>query len=92
MPSADWLVPRLSLAAEAELEHSIRVLRREGPDNPETTVRIACDLMRQSVIHQALLRQAIAYVGGLEVELELAKRPAPRFRWRHWFSRANHQL
>lgn len=75
-----------------ELEHSIRVLKSEGIANPEATVRIACDLMRQTTMQQALIRQAIAYVGGLELELESTHRPAPRFRWRHWFSRANHDL
>lgn len=70
-----WLVPKLSLSAEAQLEHNIRVLREEGANDIEGTVRIACALIQQNAIQQAIIRQAIGHIGQLEMEALLGNQP-----------------
>lgn len=63
-----WLVPKLSLSAEAQLEHNLRLMREEGHKDMEGTVRIACSLIQQNAIQQAIIRQAIGHIGQLEME------------------------
>lgn len=67
----DWMIAKLSLAAEAQMEAMVRCLEREGPDNVPQTIRIACSLTRQNCIQQALLKQALGRIIELETQLAL---------------------
>lgn len=71
------MVPRLSLSAEAQLRANISALQNEGPSNVETLVRVACSLAHQNAMQSAIIRQAIAHVGQLEMEQELRDRNLP---------------
>lgn len=71
----NWLVPQLSLSAEAQLEHNMRVMREEGANDIEGTVRIACALIQQNAIQQAIIRQAIGHISQLEMEAFLGDQP-----------------
>lgn len=85
-----WLVPKLSLSAEAQLEHNMRVMREEGANDIEGTVRIACALLQQNAIQQAIIRQAIGHISQLEMEALLSdqpKRPRLLYRVRQFLAR-----
>lgn len=71
----NWLVPQLSLSAEAQLEHNLRVMREEGTKDIEGTVRIACALIQQNALQQAIIRQAIGHISQLEMEALLCDKP-----------------
>lgn len=66
MAQADWMIPRPSLAAQAQLEYSLRVLQAEGPAECDKVLSIAADLMRQNMHYKTLLNQAIAHITQLE--------------------------
>ena len=74
----DWMVPKLSLSAEAQLEHNVRLMREEGPSDIEGTIRIACSLIQQNAMQQAIIRQAVGHIAQLEME-QLLGGPKPRF-------------
>lgn len=77
MPLADWLIAKPSLAAEAQLQHSVCVLRANGATEIEATVRLAEDLMRQNMHYKTLLNQAIAHISTLELAAFLREADAP---------------
>lgn len=82
--SNDWMIPRLSLAAEAQLQSTLQTLDSQGAANAEDTVRLAKALAQQNVIQQAIIRQAVAYVSELELLLIcLEAPPKPRW-WQFW--------
>lgn len=74
MALAEWLIPRLSLSAEAQLQSHLNVIRTEGPENVDQLVRIACSLAQQNAIQAAIIRQAIGHVGALEMNVELGRK------------------
>jgi hypothetical protein len=74
MAQADWMIPRPSLAAQAQLEYSLRVLQTEGPNERDKVLSLAADLMRQNMHYKTLLNQAIAHITQLEVEAALRDR------------------
>lgn len=76
----DWMVPKLSLSAEAQLEHNVRLMREEGPSDIEGTIRIACSLIQQNAMQQAIIRQAVGHIAQLEME-QLLGGPKPRLRF-----------
>lgn len=73
----EWLVPKLSLSAEAQLRTNIAALESEGPHNVDQLVRVACSLTHQNALQAAIIRQAIGYIGELEMGIHLSscKRP-----------------
>lgn len=68
----EWMVPRLSLSAEAQLRSNLTVIEREGPDNVPQLVKMACSLAQQNAYQQAIIRQATGHIGALEMAVELA--------------------
>lgn len=88
MSATDWMIPRVSLAAEAYLQSTLVTLDAHGTDRPEETVRLAKALAQQNTIQQAIIKQAVARVAELELELIL-RQPEPRPGrpwWRFWRS------
>lgn len=66
MESMDWLVPELTLSAEAQLTQNLHDVQKHGVDNPHATVQLACSLLQQNAIQQALIRQAVHRIAELE--------------------------
>lgn len=82
MGPSNWMVPRLTLSAEAQLQSTLQTLDAHGAENPEETVKLAKALAQQNVIQQAIIRQAVGYVAELELVLVCLKAPPrPRRRW-----------
>ena len=71
MAWGEWLVPKLSLSAEAQLRSNITAIEREGPQNVEQLVRLAVSLVQQNAYQAAIIRQAIGHVGEIELAIEL---------------------
>jgi len=71
MTLADWMVPQLSLSAELQVRHSIDTLQAKGADNIEDTVKLACSLVQQNAVQQAIIRQATGYIAQLELQILL---------------------
>jgi hypothetical protein len=71
MALADWMVPQLSLSAELQVRHSVDTLQTKGADNIEETVKLACSLVQQNAIQQAIIRQATGYIAQLELQILL---------------------
>lgn len=61
-----WLVPKLSLSAEAQLLQNMHDVQKHGPANPRATAELACSLLQQNAIQQALIRQATHRIAELE--------------------------
>jgi hypothetical protein len=76
------MVPQLSLAAEAQLQHSVKTLQAHGATNIQDTVSLACSLVQQNAIQQAILRQATAHIAELELELLLGSSKRPPNPWK----------
>jgi hypothetical protein len=74
MALAEWMIPRLSLSAEAQLKHQVHVLRAEGPTNIKETVELSCALLQQNAINSTLLRQAVGRIAELEMTMMLQER------------------
>jgi hypothetical protein len=68
MPLADWLIPKPSLAAQAQLQHSICVLRAEGKAHIDATLNLTESLLRQNMHYHTLLNQAIHHISELELQ------------------------
>lgn len=67
MPQAEWMIPRPSLAAQAQLQHSLQVLQATEPNEHAKVVSLAGDLMRLNMHYKTLLNQAIGHITELEV-------------------------
>ena len=67
MPQAEWMIPRPSLAAQAQLQYSLQVLQATEPREHDKVVSLAGDLLRQNMHYKTLLNQAIGYIIELEV-------------------------
>jgi hypothetical protein len=60
----------------------LSAIKREGPENVDQLVNIACSLTQQNALQAAIIRQAIHHVGMLEMEAELSRKQPPRVvRW-----------
>lgn len=68
MPLADWMIPQPSLAAQAQLQHSVCVLRANGRNEIDATIQLAEDLMKQNMHYKTLLCQAIGRISELELQ------------------------
>lgn len=77
MAWGEWLVPRLTLSAEAQLRSNVAALEQEGPDNVDQLVRIACSLAHQNALQAAIIRQATGHIAVLEMAMELGSRQRP---------------
>jgi hypothetical protein len=75
MALSEWLIPKPSLSAEAQLRHSVDTLRKHGPSEARATTELACSLMHQLMLKDTLLRQAIHHISALELGELLAQRP-----------------
>lgn len=85
MQPMQWMNPELSLSTQANLEASLRAIRRDGPGNPEATAECCSRLLRQNVIQQAIIRSAARYILELETTAALAQ-PRP-VKARNWWQR-----
>lgn len=87
MSSTDWMIPRVSLSAEAHLQSMLTTLDTHGERNPEETVRFAKSLAQQTVVQQAIIRQAVGHIAELEMVLFLLQQqPRPPW-WKFWARR-----
>jgi hypothetical protein len=75
MALSEWLIPKPSLSAQAQLRHNLDTLRKHGSSDPHATTELACSLMHQLMLKDTLLRQAIHHVAALEMEDLLTKSP-----------------
>ena len=75
MALSEWLIPKPSLSAQAQLRHSVDTLRKHGPAEAHATTELACSLMHQLMLKDTLLRQAIHHISTLELGELLAQRP-----------------
>jgi hypothetical protein len=72
---SEWLIPKPSLSAQAQLRHSVDTLRKHGPAEAHATTELACSLMHQLMLKDTLLRQAIHHISALELGELLTERP-----------------
>jgi len=75
MALSEWLIPKPSLSAQAQLRHSVDTLRKHGPSEAHATTELACSLMHQLMLKDTLLRQAIHHISALELGDLLAQHP-----------------
>ena len=68
MPLADWMIPKPSLAAQAQLQHRICALRSDGKKNIDATLNLTESLLRQNMHYHTLLNQAIRHIAELELQ------------------------
>jgi hypothetical protein len=80
MALAEWMIPRLSLAAEAHLKYQVETLKKHGPANIQDTVQLTCSLLQQNAMNSAMLRQAVGHIAELEMILMLQERQTPSLR------------
>lgn len=75
----EWMVPRLTLSAEAQLRSHVAALEQEGPANVDQLVRVASSLAQQNALQAAIIRQATGHIALLEMSIELSRcqRPGP---------------
>jgi hypothetical protein len=74
MPQAEWMIPRPSLAAQAQLQHSLQLLQATKPHEHDKLVSLAGDLLRLNMHYKTLLNQAIGHIIELEVAEVLRER------------------
>jgi hypothetical protein len=55
----------------------LSAIKREGPENVDQLVNIACSLAQQNAMQSAIIRQAIHHVSLLEMQAELHNRKHP---------------
>jgi hypothetical protein len=77
MALAEWLIPKPSLAAQAQYRHTCDILRNEGRDNVDRVIDLACSLAQQNMLQQTIIRQATQHIGELEL-IALLMEPPPR--------------
>lgn len=82
MALADWMIPKPSLAAQAQLQHSLQVLRRDGRAQIDSTIELTAQLLQQNMHYRTLLKQAVGHIAELELREFLQSSapalPAPR--------------
>lgn len=72
------MIPRPSLAAQAQLRYNLHVLQKVEPREHDKVKSLAGDLLQQNMHYKTLLNQAIAHIIELEAAAALAERiPAP---------------
>lgn len=67
MDSLDWMVPKPSIAAEANLRHAIHAVRNEGPHNVPGLIDLTESLLQQNLLYRTLLKQATHHIASLEL-------------------------
>jgi len=88
MVLADWMIPTLSLSAEADLVHQKRTVETYGSADVERTVRLTCSLLEQHALQESIIRKATGYIAELELYILLncdAPRPSLLGRLRKFF-------
>jgi hypothetical protein len=78
MTLAEWLIPKPSLAAQAQYRHTCDILRSEGRDNVDRVIDLACSLAQQNMLQQTIIRQATQHIGELELIALLMEAPPRR--------------
>ncbi len=76
MADSPWMIPKPSLAAQAQLQHSLHALRSEGPGNIDKVIDLTADLLRQNMEYKTLLNQALGHIIQLEAAAAL-REPLP---------------
>lgn len=71
MTWGEWLVPKLSFSAEAQLLSHINAVEKEGRADIEALLRVTKSLLQQNAYQAAIIRQAISHVGAIELSMEL---------------------
>jgi hypothetical protein len=92
MALADWMIPTLSLSAEAQLIHNKRTLEVHGPADMERTIRLTCSLLEQNALQESIIRKATGHIAELELYILLncnKRRPSLLERLRKFLS-TNH--
>jgi hypothetical protein len=64
----DWLVPKLSLSAQAQLEASKRIALNEAKQSPDALAKLCVSLLEQNALLTAITRQATAHIAELEMK------------------------
>lgn len=82
MALSEWLIPKPSLSAQAQLRHNLDTLRKHGSSDPHGTTELACSLMHQLMLKDTLLRQAIHHISALEMQQVLTESPYRPGPWR----------
>lgn len=75
MAFADWMIPKPSLAAQAQLQHTIHALRARRNDKIETMLDTLESLLQLHLNYSTLLNQAIAHIAEIEAK-EILKESA----------------
>jgi len=69
----NWLVPELSLSAEAEVEAGVRAIMNNAKSEPENVAALACSTLRLAAHRQSIIQKAIDNTAELELRLMLAQ-------------------
>jgi len=77
MSLAEWMIPELSVSAALELENNKRILRNHIHADPAKVAAIACSVMEQCALQQAIVRNATKRIGELEMVLFLSEASTP---------------
>ena len=67
MAWGEWMVPELSLAAEAQLASAKHTLLQEVHQHPEQVAELAWASMQQAAMLQSIMRKATARIAELEL-------------------------
>lgn len=75
MAFGEWMVPKPSLAAEAQLRHSVATVRKTHPSDLASLIRLTERLLEQNMHYNTLLRQATFHIAEMEMKEALADGP-----------------
>mgnify|MGYP006266437471 CR=1 FL=1 len=70
-----WMVPELSLSAEAQLEAAKRDLMREVKHRPDEVAALAGSLLQQNALLRSILSNATAQIAEHELKAALSEVP-----------------
>jgi hypothetical protein len=69
----DWMVPKLSLSAQAQLEASKRIALNEAKQSPDAIAKLCVSLLEHNALLSAITRQATAHIAELEMKKVLER-------------------
>ena len=71
---SSWLVPELTLSAQAQLEAGKRIVLHESKQSPDAIAKLCVSLLEQNALLMAITRQATARIAELELKEVLTDR------------------
>jgi hypothetical protein len=74
MAFGEWMVPKPSLAAEAQLRHDIAMIRKVHPRDMARLVSLTESLLTQNMHYRTLVRQATCHIANIELQ-EILREP-----------------